>query len=131
MPTASSPLIDAGIIVDTQLEYFGIAPDIGAYERSGVNWETGPYSREDIMLSVPDEIMQSTGISCFPNPAYSHIQLSSDDFNIFSIYTTSGKIISHGVINNGRINMQQVPKGMYIVHVFNYTASEQLKVLKY
>lgn len=130
MPFNSSPLIDGGVIIDTQHEFIGAAPDIGAYENGGIEWGTGPYSTEDISMTVDVKTSKEQEIMCFPNPTTSNIVISNGDFQQFSILSATGKEIKSGSIKNRIIPMDDIPNGIYIVRIFNALKSQNMHVIK-
>jgi hypothetical protein len=109
-----SSLIDAGtsyfeldgeVIVDyTDNEYYGNAPDMGAYESDYLTGIT--HNEEDINIKV------------FPNPVTDFISVENDisDKNEVAIYDLSGKLLINSETYE-RIDVRHFKPGSYILKV--------------
>jgi len=68
------------------------------------------------ITSIPDYEFPETSI--YPNPTSENINLPSeyDNFN-YKIFSVNGELISLGEIKTGKINLNQLDKGVYIVKI--------------
>ena len=130
MPISTSPLIDSAVVISNAYEYFGLAPDIGAYENGGIDWKVGPHSTEDVVSGINTELHKTLKVTCFPNPTTDNITISVNDFDRYSILNSVGQIIKQGSILNRRISLVGIPHGTYIVNVFSQSIQKGFTVVK-
>ena len=58
-------------------------------------------------------------IDIFPNPAYSYIEVNLNDGYDYTIIDLQGRIVSEGILEGSRIELEDLAQGMYIVKFFN------------
>ncbi len=129
-PVSFSPLIDSGLVISSEFEYIGIRPDIGAYENDGINWKVGPNSNEDIILDKVYKNEKESSMFYFPNPTTSNLYVLTNEFKRYTIYSNKGIKIEHGFIKDGKISMNNLTNGLYIINIYSQTLSENIKVIK-
>lgn len=68
----------------------------------------------------------------YPNPFQDQIQIQGDVTQVlnYEMYTTDGKQISSGLISNGVIQTESIPKGMYILRLITAKGVQELKMVK-
>lgn len=71
------------------------------------------------VISSSNEISSDAEYLIFPNPTYSVVHVRSEDSRIlkYEILSIDGKIIKKGNVNNGKINMDQIDNGIYIIKI--------------
>jgi hypothetical protein len=55
----------------------------------------------------------------YPNPVNNEIFFSDDYIKNFEIYSIKGKIIKKGVIENNKLNLSDLSKGIYLIKIFD------------
>lgn len=65
-------------------------------------------------------------ISLYPNPAHNYLQVDVDKdvYEEFTIYNMNGAIMSSGILNH-RINVQHLPRGIYVLGLNGAHGSHQ------
>lgn len=86
-------------------------------------WGTG-------VLSTPDQNLPK--IRVYPNPVGNLIRIdASVDVQRYSIVDLTGKVIMSGKINNNRIDLPTLRKGMYLLHLSNAKGLKKtIKIVK-
>ena len=84
------------------------------------------------VASLQDNLTVGSNISVWPNPVDDYITVSNmnTDF-IFKLASIEGKIVKKGTINNNdsqTIDVQDVPKGIYILHLQSKVGTKILRV---
>lgn len=71
--------------------------------------------QDNCNLSVSDANAQSVSIS--PNPTTDFVLVKGISAKAYSIYSAEGTLVSKGIINNGKIDFQALPKGIYLLKI--------------
>ena len=108
LPT--SPAIDQGD-TDTGIpatDYYNQPrdelPDIGAVEYLTTQIETG----------------EQSPFSLYPNPAGNTLYISGTDKKVrYIIFDVSGRVLRKGRIRNGKIHLNKLPEGIYLIKISN------------
>lgn len=131
-PSDDSPLIDAGKIVNPGFNYFGSAVDIGAYEKNGVNWTTGPYATHDdgFLSTESTTFLNPEIIKIYPNPTSSELKIENREFDSYIIYNLSGQIIGSHTLEHGYIDVSSLQKGKYIINLMNNNETASASFIK-
>lgn len=74
-----------------------------------------------------DDINEQSTFSIYPNPVKNIITLSDNTFSQAEIFDLSGKLIQSVAIINQQINVQNLPKGNYILQVINSKNEKMVK----
>ncbi|WP_419213331.1 S8 family serine peptidase [Maribacter sp. X9] len=80
-------------------------------------------------LSLDDTL----SFNVYPNPAVDEIQLNikTSDTAMYRIVSTSGVELKMNVVNNERINVSDLPSGLYILQVQDFDLNKSAKFYKY
>lgn len=132
-------------MMSTLNTHFGIGTDT-EIEKIIVRWPSGivdTIENPDInstlvvvegehILSVNDNIAANDKISIYPNPVKDvlHVQGKSIDGSNFEIYHVTGALIQKGKLTNGKINVSQLSKGIYVISVNNNGKKSTMKFIK-
>jgi hypothetical protein len=119
----TSPLIDAGAVIQGFYDYHGTKPDIGAKESS-------------VTVGINDGSSHSFDVMAYPNPSSNviNIQLpdSADDV-IITVFNFAGQKIYHSPTVSGQlfeIEIGDQPNGIYFIEVYTEYAKVLKKVMK-
>ena len=80
-------------------------------------------------LSIDSEIP----FSVYPNPAIDEIQLNikTTDSTVFRILSTSGVELKMDSATNSRINVSDLPTGLYVLQIQDFDVNKSTKFYKY
>lgn len=85
---------------------------------------------EPVQVNNPE----STGIRIFPNPANDilHIETATAGINLsYQFYAPDGKLILRGTTVQGGIDLSQLKKGVYFIHLMTDKEYLSRKIIKY
>ena len=70
-------------------------------------------------------------IKMYPNPFHDHIQITIDTPSSLKIYDTYGKIYHEQLLfSDNKINVSDLPTGMYYIEIINKLGSKQFIGIK-
>lgn len=71
-------------------------------------------------LSTIDESISKLEFKIYPNPTTDIINIeSSINFDYYEIIDASGRVINNNAVNNSKINVKSLNKGIYFINLFN------------
>ena len=85
-----------------------------------------------VILDVED-LYGGAAITVFPNPAKEYLQVEGLKSSCgYKLYNVVGSTVQEGVIdaNTGRINLQQLPAGTYLLELRGEASVMRVKVFK-
>lgn len=83
--------------------------------------------QDDLTIEQP----QLQAIYMYPNPFEDHVYLSnSNEMYDFKLYSIDGKLIKSGAIKDGKLNLQQLSKGIYLIQLQNNDFIKTIKLVK-
>ena len=81
-------------------------------------------------LSVNDSAQTQT-LQVYPNPASDVLNITKVNSNaIYSIYNTTGQIVSKGKITDNKVQVSNLTKGIYIISIDNNGETTKVKFIK-
>ena len=66
-------------------------------------------------------------IEVYPNPTKEYLHINNEDHIIYEIYDFNGNLIKKGKVNNKKINVIDLTKGLYMLKLYK---EEQIKLVK-
>lgn len=80
-------------------------------------------------LSIPEN--QAFGFKVFPNPTSDVINIAHTYAEVhFNLYSVEGRVIQSGLLDSSRINIENLPKGMYLLQLDAEGKTEIKKIIK-
>lgn len=80
-------------------------------------------------LSIPEN--QTLDFKVFPNPTSDVINIAHTYAEVkFNLYSVEGKIIQSGILETSRINIENLPKGLYLLQLEALGKTEIKKIIK-
>ncbi len=74
---------------------------------------------------------KAEGINIYPNPAVDVLNVTNVSKNAtYNIYSTAGQLVSKGAVNDSKVKVSHLPKGVYIIDVKENETSTKLKFIK-
>ncbi|MCP4441678.1 MAG: T9SS type A sorting domain-containing protein [Aureispira sp.] len=100
----------------------------------GTNSISSVVTISPVATAVDKKALRNNEIQVFPNPAKTHIQIQSTDLiETVQIYTTTGQLV-HTQLDNFKqpIEIQQLPRGMYILSVktANQVYNKRIQIIR-
>jgi surface protein len=132
---ANNPLTPSGInIYSAAPLIYSSSASVTArnYLTSNKGWTISDdiYSMECQHLLSTSENMIKNEISIYPNPAKDYMYVKNSDAKDFIISDQSGRIISKGVLENEKINIQNLVSGNYILQLKSKSNVKNIKFIK-
>jgi hexosaminidase len=104
----------------------------GRYLRIFCDKRAGPWGNSLYEVEVYDStairndiipISDYDSITCYPNPANTtlFIQGHTDSISEYEIVNLYGQVVQSGLVRNRRINIAQLPVGLYFIQIGNYS----------
>ena len=88
-------------------------------------------SVEGVEESLSIENPLSQNLSVYPNPFEDLIYLSdANQIFTYNLYSIEGKMIKSGEIKDGKLNLQQLSKGIYLLQLQNNEFTKTIKLVK-
>ena len=116
------------------LQNAGSYPALGGMMTWSINWDAsancgGQYSYANVWQQVfetPTAVLphpeKQQQMLAFPNPCSGSLQVKNAENNAaYHIMDLSGKLVKQGNLNNQIIQLENLPKGFYILHCENQT----------
>ena len=63
----------------------------------------------------------------YPNPATNHIRVQQSFGSMYRIFDMMGKVVHHGVISSPIVDIDQLPRGVYVIQVEGYHPEQFVK----
>ena len=80
-------------------------------------------------LALPEN--QALDFKVFPNPTSDVINIAHTYAEVhFNLYSVEGKVIQSGVLESSRINIENLPKGLYLLQLSAEGKTETKKIIK-
>ena len=80
-------------------------------------------------LALPEN--QALDLKVFPNPTSDVINIAHTYAEVhFNLYSVEGKVIQSGVLESSRINIENLPKGLYLLQLSAEGKTETKKIIK-
>jgi len=78
--------------------------------------EEGEFSIGDIVLGVDDVTTDNNKIVVYPNPVVDWVYVNNNEFN-YQVFDLTGKVVLDGKSGDGKISLQQIKKGVYLLKI--------------
>lgn len=106
-----NPVNPTVIIVEPDNEPQGTLPSLQGKIPDGTVYRFTP-------SSLSTENFKNIDFAIYPNPAtdYFHVKTTADDYQI-NLYNTIGQKVKHNVHSEGTIDVQDLPRGIYLVEI--------------
>ncbi|MGB2759671.1 MAG: T9SS type A sorting domain-containing protein, partial [Maribacter stanieri] len=96
---------------------------------------TFTFSGEDTVLETLNALSADSEIpfSVYPNPAVDEIQLNvqTSESSVYRIMSTSGVELKMDSATNARINVSDLPSGLYVLQIQDFNVNKSTKFYKY
>ena len=96
---------------------------------------TFTFSGEDTVLETLNALSADSEIpfSVYPNPAVDEIQLNvqTSETSVYRIMSTSGVELKMDSATNSRINVSDLPSGLYVLQIQDFNVNKSTKFYKY
>jgi surface protein len=96
------------------------------------NWNISgdTYDGECQSFLGTSDVKITNEIAVYPNPATEFIYVKNFGAEHFTIFDLSGRIIEKGILNNGKINIQALKSGNYILQLVSKNETKNLKFIR-
>lgn len=127
--TASLADLDTGFAIAMQFQGNNIQTGTGVYPQAGMGVRCAkdqnrilsePVNLQGPSLGVQEEVSTSGGISrleMYPNPFKDEFFIKDNNAISYEVYDFSGKLVRKGNVNNGKVNLADIQKGIYLVKI--------------
>lgn len=88
-------------------------------------------SREGIYTTGIDKTEQLPNWNAYPNPVNDWVKVyGAPNNSLYELHDATGRLLLNGQVNDERINIPQLPQGIYLLRVTNGNATQTFKLVK-